>query len=70
MTRKLSPWCKAVQIKLIELDMSVADLAKAIGKTRQYTSGIVNGRIYAEPAVKEISDYLNISDTAGIYADE
>ena len=64
MARKLSPWCKAVQHRLIDLDMSVNELAEKIGKSRQFTSGVVNGRIFAEPTVKEISDLLNITDTA------
>lgn len=64
MARQLSPWCKLVKHELINRDMSITELAEAIGLTRQYTSGIVNGRIYAEPAVKLISDVLNIPDTA------
>ena len=64
MGKVLSPWCKQVKIKLIELDMSVGELATRIGKTREYTSAVVNGRSYSEPAVKAISDVLNISETA------
>lgn len=64
MARKLSPWCKEVKRTLISLDMSVGELAEKIGKTRQYTSAVVNGRIYSEPAVKEISDVLNIPESA------
>lgn len=64
MGKVLSPWCKQVKIKLIELDMSVGELATKIDKTREYTSAVVNGRIYSEPAVKAISDVLNISETA------
>lgn len=64
MARILSPWCKEVKRTLISLDMTVGDLAEKIGKTRQYTSAVVNGRIYSEPAVKEISDVLNIQVSA------
>jgi transcriptional regulator with XRE-family HTH domain len=64
MARKLSPWCKAVQCELIKRDMSINDLAEKLGKSRQFVSGVVNGRIYAEPTVKLISDLLNITDTA------
>ena len=62
MARKLSPWCKSAKCELIKRDMSIAELAEKIG--REYTSGIINGRIYSEPAVKLISDELNISETA------
>lgn len=64
MVRKLSPWCKAVKIAMIERDIGVGELAEAIGKSRTQTSGVINGKIYAEPTVKLISDYLNITDTA------
>lgn len=64
MARQLSPWCKQVKCELINRDMSIAELAERIGRTREYTSGVVNGRIYAEPVVKLISDVLNIPDTA------
>ena len=62
MAKKLSSWCKEVKKAMIDRDMSVDGLAKAIGKTREYTSGVVNGRIYAEPVVKEISDFFNIAE--------
>lgn len=64
MGKVLSPWCKQAKKAMIDLDMSVAELAATIGKSREYTSAVVNGRIYAEPAVKAISDVLNIPETA------
>ncbi len=64
MGKVLSPWCKQAKIAMIELDMTVVELAGKIGKSREYTSAVVNGRIYAEPVVKAISDVLNIPETA------
>lgn len=64
MAKVLSPWCKQVKCELVRRDMSVAQLAAEIGKSREYTSGVVNGRIYSEPAVKAISDVLNVAETA------
>lgn len=64
MGKVLSPWCKQAKITMIKLDMSIAELAEKIGKSREYTSAVINGRIYAEPVVKEISDVLNIPETA------
>lgn len=64
MARVLSPWCKQAKIRLIELDMTVAELASKVGLTREYTSAIVNGRASSEPAIKAISDVLNIAETA------
>ena len=64
MAKVLSPWCKQVKKELIDRDMSISDLAEQVGISRQYASEIVHGRRYAEPAVKAISDYLNIAETA------
>lgn len=62
MERKLPNWCKEVKIQMIRKDITVPELAEAVGVTRQYASAIVNGRGIAEPIVKKISDYLGISD--------
>lgn len=64
MARKLPRWCKEAKKALIDNDMSVEELASTIGKTREYTSAVVNGRIYSEAAVKEISDVLGIAENA------
>lgn len=64
MGKVLSPWCKQAKCELINRDMSVTELAEKIGRTREYTSAVVNGRIYSEPAIKAISDVLNITETA------
>lgn len=64
MAKILSPWCKAVKKKMIDLDMTIPELAEKIGKSREYTSAVVNGRMISEPTVKAISDELNIPETA------
>ena len=64
MRKVLSPWCKQAKIAMIESDLTVEELAKKIGKSREYTSAVINGRVYAEPMVKAISDVLNIPETA------
>ena len=62
MKKPLSPWCKAAQKELIERDMTTAQLADAIGRSREYTSAIINGRVFSESTMKLISDELNIPD--------
>lgn len=64
MKKVLSNWCKQVKCELINRDMTVNELADLIGKSREYTSAVVNGRVYAKPVVKEISDILNIQENA------
>lgn len=63
MAKKLSPWCKNAKKKMIDKDISVAELADNLGLTRPYTSSLLNGRVYSEPAIKKISDYLRIPDS-------
>ena len=65
MAKVLPQWCKQAKTELINRDMTINMLAEAIGKTREFTSGVINGRIYSKPAVKEICDYLNIPEKAG-----
>ena len=64
MERKLSPWCKEVKIAMIRREWGVGDLANAVNMTREYTSAVINGRVYSAPAVKIISDVLNIAENA------
>lgn len=64
MSRKLPEWCKQVKIAMIQRDWGVGDLAEAVNMTREYTSAVINGRVYSAPAVKIISDTLNIEETA------
>ena len=60
--RKLPKWCKIAQIKMIEKDISVNSLADELGKTRQYVSMLINGRLITDSGRKMISDYLGIKD--------
>lgn len=62
MERKLPNWCKEAKITMVRMDITVPELAKAVGMTRQYVSAVVNGRVVSPTAIKKISDYLGISD--------
>lgn len=65
MNRKLSPWCKQVKKRLIDLDMTVPELANQIGLSRGHVSAVVNGRSYSSNTVKLISDELNVPYDCG-----
>ncbi len=56
----ISDWGKAVEIEMILRDMSYKDLADAVGLTRGYLSGLINGRIYSEQAMARICDFLSL----------
>ena len=54
MSRKLSPWCKKVKKKLIDLDMTTTELAEVIGLSRGHVSAVVNGRSYSAKEIPEM----------------
>lgn len=62
MERKIPDWCKEAKIAMIRKDITIPKLVEELGFTRQYISSIINGRVYAAPVIKKISDYLDISD--------
>ena len=63
MAAKLNNWCKTAKKTMIDLDMSVKELAARTGLTRPYCSSVLNGKIYSETAIKKISSCLNILPT-------
>ncbi len=66
MKRKLSPWCKDVKKKLIDLDMSVTELAEEAGISRPYTSGIINGRTIAPELAVRIGKAIGVPYTENV----
>ena len=60
--RKLPEWCKEAKIAMIRKDdMSVTELAAAIGVHRSYVSGVLNGRINAPEIAQKITNYLGLT---------
>lgn len=64
MSNTMTAWGEAVKIELIKRHMTIAQLADHLGMSRSYVSSVINGRVYYEPAVRKISDFLGIPDTA------
>lgn len=54
------PWSKRVKIAMLQKDMSQAELAQKVGRTRAYVANIINGRIVSPPTMRLISDVLNV----------
>lgn len=63
MKKELTPWCKRAKMAMLEQGVSGIKLAQDLGYSRCYISSIINGRKMCPPAIKRISDYLNISDS-------
>lgn len=64
MQNTITSWGIAVKSRLIELDWSVNDLAKKIGKSRENTSAVINGRLDSPPIVSAINEALGVTATA------
>ena len=61
MKRTLPTWCKEVKKSMIDDDLNVTELAERVGLSRNYVSGVVNGRVYAPEIAKIISKDRNIT---------
>ena len=64
--KKLS-WSVRVKIAMLERNMTVAELAKKIGRSRPYVPLVVSGKLIAPPTNRMISDVLNVSWTEDDY---
>lgn len=53
-------WAQTVKIELVKRHMTIQDLAREVGMTREYVSAVVNGRAHGKQARQKISHYLNI----------
>ena len=62
MKRKLCRWSKQVQIAMIEKDISLKELSKAVHRSPQYMSAVCSQRVRSPITEKLVSDYLNIED--------
>ena len=61
MKRTLPTWCKEVKKSMIDDDLNVTELAERVGLSRNYVSGVVNGRVYAPEIAKIISKDRNFT---------
>lgn len=59
-SKRTSAWSKAVKKRLIDLDMSIYDLADKLEMSRVYVSSVVNGRVISPNAIKKISYALGL----------
>lgn len=60
MSEKLPLWCKEAKKALVDKDLTMGQLADLSGISREYTSKIMNGRVYSPEAVRKISEVLEI----------
>ena len=61
MMKLCNPWGRAVRHAMVDLDMNMTDLAKALGVSRAHVSSVVNGRVISPGLIDRINDYLNLS---------
>ena len=65
----VADWCAAVREARVKKEMSVYEVAEKAGKSLEYTSAIINGRIISEPTARVISEVLGIKQSYLISAD-
>lgn len=54
-------WCKDCRKELIQRDMSIGDLAKEMGFTREYMTLMLNGRTNYPDTAKKICEHLGVT---------
>lgn len=54
-------WCQEVKIALVKKNMSVNELAKTVGVTRDRLSLVINGKMMNAEIVTSVNDLLGIS---------
>lgn len=60
MKRQLTQYGKCVKHRLIELEMTQAELAKQVGTTKQYLGKIIHGERSGAMYLEAINQVLNI----------
>jgi DNA-binding phage protein len=53
-------WCQAVKIELVKRNMSVTQLARDVGVSRDRLSLVVNGKMFNEKIVGSVDNFLEI----------
>lgn len=64
MQNTITSWGIAVKSRLIELDLTVSDLAEKIGRSRENTSAVINGRLNSPQIVSAINKALGVTAEA------
>jgi hypothetical protein len=53
-------WCQAVKIELVKRNMSVTQLARDVGVSRDRLSLVVNGKMFNKKIVDSVDNFLEI----------
>lgn len=53
-------WCQSVKIALVKESMSVNELAKSVGVSRDRLSLVINGKMMNEEIISSVNDLLKI----------
>ncbi len=57
-------WCEEVKIELIKQKMSISQLSKELGISRDRISLVINGRVMDEVIVSAVNNLLHITSSA------
>ena len=58
---RMPKWTKKAKKALIDKEMTVTDLARALNLSRNYVSLVINGKLVSDGAKEKICEYLNIT---------
>lgn len=58
--KEFSDWVKRAKIAATEKGVTIVEIAEELGTATNYLYGIMSGRVFSQPMIQKISDYLGI----------
>lgn len=62
--KEFSDWVKRAKVATTEKGVTIVEIAEELGTATSYLYGIMSGRVFSQPMIQKISDYLGIEGVA------
>lgn len=58
--KEFSDWVKRAKVATTEKGVTIVEIAEELGTATNYLYGIMSGRVFSQPMIQRVSDYLTI----------
>ena len=58
--KEFSDWVKRAKVATTEKGVTIVEIAEELGTATNYLYGIMSGRVFSQPMIQRVSDYLGI----------
>lgn len=62
--KEFSDWVKRAKVATTEKGVTIVEIAEELGTATNYLYGIMSGRVFSQPMIQRVSDYLGIEGVA------